>query len=138
MALSDVRIIDIPRFGDPRGNLSFIQNGERLTFDISRVYWIYDVPADAERYGHAFDTQKELIVALSGAFDVAVSDGHEERTYHLDRAYKGLLVPPLTWRRIDNFTTNSVAMVLSSTLYDSADYIEDFSLFKTIVDNEQQ
>lgn len=127
-------IIELPKFCDPRGNLSFIENGSQVPFDIARVYWIYDVPGDAERFGHAFYTQSEMIVALSGSFDVVLDSGDGPRRYHLARSYRGLYVPPLTWRSIDNFSTNSVAMVLSSTLYDPTDYIEDFNLFKSLTD----
>lgn len=132
MSLSEVRLIDLPRICDPRGNLSFIENDTHLPFDIARVYWIYDVPGDAERMGHAFYTQSEMIVALSGSFDVVLDDGSRDQRFHMARSYRGLLVPPLTWRRLDNFSTNSVAMVLSSTLYDPADYIEDYRQFKLI------
>lgn len=122
-------IVEIPKVPDPRGNLSFIQNGAQIPFDIARCYWIYDVPGGEVRHGHAFRSQQELIVALSGSFDVVVSDGHSERRFHLSRSYYGLYLPPMTWRMIDNFSTNSVAMVLSSTLYDEDDYIRDFDLF---------
>lgn len=122
----------IARVEDPRGNLSFVQNGsEQLPFSISRAYWIYDVPGGRLRDGHAFRTATELIVALSGSFDVVVTaaDGTVTR-HHLCRSYYGLLVPPMTWRQLDNFSTNSVAMVLSSTLYSADDYIEDFDLYR--------
>ncbi len=133
MDCRDARLIDLPRICDPRGNLSFIQNRSQIPFDIARAYWIYDVPGGECRHGHAFRTQTELIVALSGSFDVILTDADgNEQTYHLARSYKGLLLPPLTWRRLDNFSTNSVAMILSSTLYDEADYIRDFEAFKII------
>lgn len=133
MALDKVHIIDLPKVTDPRGNLSFIQNNDQIPFDIKRVYWIYDVPGGMFRDGHAFRQQHEFIVALSGSFDVVLSDGYQERRIHMSRSYYGLYVPPMTWRSIDNFSTNSVALVLSSTLYDPNDYIRDFELFKTIV-----
>lgn len=134
MDCREVRLIDLPRICDPRGNLSFIQNRTQIPFDIARTYWIYDVPGGMFRHGHAFRTQTELIVALSGSFDVVLTDYQgSEQTFHLARSYKGLLLPPLTWRRLDNFSTNSVAMVLSSTLYDEADYIRDFDTFKGIL-----
>ena len=116
-------ILQIPRIEDCRGNLSFIQNGaECCPFDIARTYWIYDVPGGMERYAHAFRHARELIVAVSGSFDVVTP----EATFHLARGYYGLYVPPMTWRAMQNFSTNSVAMVLSSTTYDPADYIEDY------------
>lgn len=122
-------ILQIPRVEDPRGNLSFIEDGARCCpFDIERVYWIYDVPGGRERHGHAFRRAHELIVALSGSFDVVITapDGSIER-HHMARSYYGLYVPAGTWRSLDNFSTNSVAMVLSSTLYSPDDYIENFS-----------
>ncbi len=132
---TETTIINLPKVCDPRGNLSFIQNSDHVPFDIARCYWIYDVPGGRSRDPHAFYTQCQLIVALSGSFDVVVTrpDGTTRR-HHLARSYYGLYLPPLTWRELDNFSTNSVAMVLSSTLYDADDYINDFDLFKTIAD----
>lgn len=130
----EAALVDLPRIRDPRGNLSFIQNYSQVPFEIARAYWIYDVPGGECRHGHAFYSQTELIVALSGSFDVVVDDGRTApRTIHLSRSYKGLLVPPLTWRSLDNFSTNSVAMVLSSGLYTPDDYIRDYDQFKTLV-----
>ncbi len=137
MALNNVRLIDLPKICDPRGNLSFIQNGTHLPFDIARVYWIYDVPGGKFRDGHAFRTQQEFIVALSGSFDVVLNDGNKVVRHHLCRSYYGLYVPAMTWREIDNFSTNSVALVLSSTLYDEDDYIRDFNIYKRIAANER-
>lgn len=133
MSLDNARIIELPRVQDPRGNLSFIQKADYLPFEIKRVYWIYDVPGGRNRNGHAFHTQHELIIALSGSFDVVLNDGSQERRYHLCRSYYGLYVPAMTWRELDNFSTNSVALVLSSTTYDSTDYIRDFEKFKETV-----
>lgn len=127
VSIDDVRIVELPKVADPRGNLSFIQNGSAaLPFDMARCYWIYDVPGGRNRDGHAFRCSSELIVALSGSFDVVVDDGSRQRRVHLCRSYYGLYVPPMIWRELDNFSTNSVAMVLSSTLYDPADYIEKY------------
>ncbi|MBQ9076514.1 MAG: WxcM-like domain-containing protein [Muribaculaceae bacterium] len=130
-----VRIIELPKICDPRGNLSFIQNGTHIPFDIARVYWIYDVPGGKFRDGHAFRSQHEFIVALSGSFDVVLNNGTDSVRHHLCRSYYGLYVPPMTWRAIDNFSTNSVALVLSSTLYDEADYIRDFNHYKELAGN---
>lgn len=128
--MSRIKLIDIPRVTDPRGNLSFIEGGKILPFEIERCYWIYDVPGGKWRHGRALRHTTELIVALSGSFDVKVeSEDGEECVINLNRSYKGLLLPPLTWRVIDNFSTNSVAMVLASTVYDEEDYIRDHSLF---------
>ncbi len=137
MAINKAHIIELPKVADPRGNLSFIQNSDQIPFDIKRAYWIYDVPGGMFRNGHAFCSQHEFIVALSGSFDIVLNDGNEERRIHMSRSYYGLYVPPMTWREIVNFSTNSVAMVLSSTLYDEDDYIRDFEQFKKLCNNEK-
>lgn len=124
------QIIGLPRVRDPRGNLSFIESRQHVPFAVKRVYWLYDVPGGTYRNGHAFRTQDEMIVALSGSFDVVLNDGTAPVRHHLSRSYYGLLVPRMTWRTIDNFSTNSVVLVLSSTRYDAADYIEDFTQYK--------
>ena len=129
MAISEVRQIELPCIRDPRGNLTFIQNKSHLPFDIARVYWLYDVPSDGRRDGHAFMRQHELIVSLSGSFDVTVGDATGSRTFTLNRPFAGLLVPPMTWRSLQNFSTNSAGMVLASTLYDPADYVRDHDEF---------
>lgn len=130
----DCYIVNLPKIPDPRGNLSFIQNESQVPFEINRVYWIYDVPGGEIRHGHAFLTATEMIVALSGSFDVVITDADgNETTFHLSRSYYGLVVPKLTWRRLDNFSTNSVAMVLSSTPYNPDDYIEDFTTYQSIM-----
>lgn len=126
------RLIELPKIKDPRGNLTVIESGMNVPFEVKRNYWIYDVPSGMWRDGHAFKTQEELIVSLSGSFDVVVNDGTGEKTFHLARPQIGLYVPPMTWRHLDNFSTNSVALVLSSTHYDAEDYIEDFELFKSL------
>lgn len=123
------QIIKLPKVTDPRGNLSIVESEEHVPFDIKRAYWIYDVPGGEERGGHAFKVQDEFIIALSGSFDVVLNDGTGEQRYHMNRAYFGLYVPHMTWRRIDNFSTNSVVYVLSSKKYDPEDYIEDFEEF---------
>lgn len=124
------QIIDLPVHFDPRGNLSVIENAKQLPFKMQRVYWIYDVPGGKIRHGHAFREQEEFIVALSGSFDVVLNDGENEVCHHMCRSYYGLYVPAMTWRHIDNFSTNSVALVISSTRYQEEDYIEDFNQFK--------
>ncbi len=137
MVFEQVHYVELPKICDPRGNLSFIENGARLPFDIERVYWVYDVPGGRKRHGHAFRKQQELIIPLSGSFDVVLSDGKEERRYRMDRPNCGLYVPCMTWREIDNFATNSVALILSSTPYDSADYIEVFEEYVKELNNER-
>ena len=123
---SGERLIELPKVKDPRGNLTFIESGLQVPFLVQRNYWIYDVPSGMWRDGHAFRQQRELIIALSGSFDVVINDGSGEQTFHLARPQIGLYVPNMVWRHINNFSTNSVALVLSSTLYDEKDYIEDF------------
>lgn len=130
MSMNQVHIIELLTKHDRRGNLSVIESGESLPFDVQRTYWIYDVPGGAHRTGHAFRTQHEFIVALSGSFDVILDDGHERKRFHLCRSHHGLYIPNMMWRELDNFSTGSVAMVLSSTLYDAADYIEEYELYK--------
>ncbi len=127
-----VRLIELPKVKDPRGNLTFIESGMQVPFEVLRNYWIYDVPSGMWRDGHAFKHQQELVVALSGSFDVVVNDGEKEQTFHLSRPQIGLYIPCMTWRLINNFSTNSVALVLTSTYYDEDDYIIDFEEFKLL------
>ncbi len=119
-------IIPLPKFEDPRGNLSFIEENNHIPFKIERTYWIYDVPGGQVRGGHAFKEQQELIVALSGSFDVVVDDGKTKKTFSLNRSYYGLYVPAGIWRQMQNFSTNSLALVLSSTPFSEDDYIRDY------------
>ncbi|MCX6248474.1 MAG: FdtA/QdtA family cupin domain-containing protein [Bacteroidetes bacterium] len=124
--LSDVRLINLPKIEDPRGNLSFIEENNHIPFKIKRTYWIYDVPGGQVRGGHAFKKQQELIVALSGSLDVLVDDGKEKKVFSLNRSYYGLYLPIGLWRQMLNFSTNALAMVLSSTTYSDEDYIRDY------------
>ncbi len=124
------RIIDLPQVADERGNLSFIEECKEVPFAIRRVYWIYDVPGGRDRGEHALRETQELIIALSGSFDVVLDDGAASVTYQLNRSYRAVYVPAGTWRRMTNFTTNSLALVLSSTEYDEGDYIENYNEFK--------
>lgn len=121
------KVINLPKIEDPRGNLSFVEGGNHIPFKIKRVYWIYDVPGGQVRGGHAFKEQRELIVALSGSFDVIVDDGREKKIFSLNRSYYGLFIPNGLWRQMENFSTNSLAMVLSSTSYDASDYLCDYA-----------
>jgi dTDP-4-dehydrorhamnose 3,5-epimerase-like enzyme len=127
-----IQIIDLPRVGDPRGNLSVIEEFQHVPFKIERIYWIYDVPGGEFRGSHAFKETCELIVALSGSFDIVLNDGQKEQLFHLNRSYKGLYVPKLLWRRLENFSTNSLALILASTVYDEDDYIRNFEEFSKI------
>lgn len=136
MSLEKVKIIDLPKISDPRGNLSLFESGVHIPFEIKRTYWIYDVPGGEVRGSHAFKESQEFIVALSGSFDVVLNDGTKEIKYSLNRSYFGLYVPSLLWRSLDNFSTNSLAMIVSSIDFDKKDYIRDFNEFKLIINNE--
>lgn len=129
MDIKDSKIINLPKIADPRGNLSIIEQFKQIPFEIKRAYWIYDVPGGCDRGGHAYKENQEFIVALSGAFDVELDDGKEKKTFSLNRSYNGLYVPKGMWRKMSNFSTNSLALVLSSTEYDVNDYIMDYEEF---------
>ncbi len=134
MSLQKISLIELPKILDDRGNLSFFENNHQIPFEIKRTYWIYDVPGGETRGGHAFKEQQEFIVALSGGFDVILHDGTTEQCFHLNRSYYGLYVPKNIWRQMKNFSTNSLAMVVSDMNYDESDYIRDFNLFKNHID----
>ena len=123
------QLIQLSKIADPRGNLSIIEEYKEIPFKIERVYWIYDVPGGETRGGHAYKENQEFIVALSGSFDVVLDDGREKKKFSLNRSYNGLFVPKGMWREMENFSTNSLALVLSSTNYDANDYIRDYSEF---------
>lgn len=126
----DPKIINLPKILDPRGNLSFFENLNQIPFQIKRTYLIYDVPGGEIRGGHAFRKQEEFVVALSGSFDVVIKNSNNSTTtFHLNRSYLGLYIPKMLWRHMENFSTNAVCLVVSSTLFDSADYIRDFDEF---------
>lgn len=127
------QIIELAKISDPRGNLSVIEEYKDIPFKIERSYWIYDVPGGEKRGGHAFRETEELIVALSGSFDVILDDGNDKQTFHLNRSYYGLYVPKGLWREMSNFSTNSLALILSSTRYDANDYIRDYDEFKQFI-----
>lgn len=124
--MEGVRIIDLQKHLDARGNLSVIEQYKDIPFKIERTYWIYDVPGGEKRGGHAYKENQEFIVALSGSFDVILDNGKEKEIFHLNRSYYGLLVPKGVWREMDNFSTNSLAFILASTMYDENDYIRDY------------
>ena len=129
MQLSKCHMIDLPKIHDPRGNLTFIEGERHVPFDIKRVYYLYDVPGGAERGGHAHKELHQLIIAMSGSFDVVLDDGSTKQRIHLNRSYNGLYVCPMIWRELDNFSSGSVCMVLASNQYDEADYYRDYSDF---------
>lgn len=130
--MSDVKIIALPKILDKRGNLSFIEEEYHIPFKIERTYWIYDVPGGEMRGSHAFKDSQEFIVAISGSFDVVLHDGKQETQFYLNRSYYGLYIPKLIWRRIENFSTNSLALILTDRKYEKSDYIRDFEVFKKI------
>lgn len=123
------KIIELPKITDSRGNLTFVEGGKQIPFDIQRVYYLYDVPGGAERGGHAHKGLHQLIIAMSGSFDVVLDDGSNKKRVHLNRSYNGLYVCPMIWREIDNFSSGSVLMVLASNKYDEADYYRDYAEF---------
>lgn len=127
------RIIELPQYLDPRGNLAVIEECDVIPFSIERCHWIYDVPGGGGREGHAYLRNEEFIVALSGSFDVETDTGQSRGTYTLNRAYRGLYLPSLTWRELTNFSTNAVVLVLSSTPYCESDYVLDYDVFKKLV-----
>lgn len=127
---NETRIIQLPKLADPRGNLSIIEQVKQIPFEIKRAHWVYDVPGGVDRGGHAFKETEEFIVALSGSFDVVVDDGETQKTYPLNRSYFGVYVPKGMWRTMTNFSTNSLALVLSSTEYDEKDYVSDYEEYK--------
>lgn len=130
--MEGVKIIELLKILDKRGNLSFFENSNQMPFDIKRTYWIYDVPGGDVRGGHAFKESHEFIIALSGSFDVVLHDGEKEVKYNLNRSYFGLYVPNMVWRRLENFSTNSLALIVSNIGYDVKDYIRDFDEFKKL------
>jgi hypothetical protein len=125
----DCKLIDLPKIHDPRGNLTFIESGRHVPFEVARAFWVYDVPGGSVRGGHAFRTGHEFIVALSGSFDVMLDDGSHRIHYTLNRSYHALLIPNLIWREMVNFSTNSVALVLASGPFDPDDYVRDYGDF---------
>jgi dTDP-4-dehydrorhamnose 3,5-epimerase-like enzyme len=132
METGGIKIINLPRILDYRGNLSFIEEAGHIPFTIKRVYWIYDVPGGEFRGSHVFKETEELIVALSGSFDVVLHDGVQEKKFLLNRSYYGVYVPKMIWRKLENFSTNSLALILASTVYNESDYIRDFNEFLTL------
>ena len=128
--MNQVKRIELPKIIDERGNLSFIEAENHIPFKIKRAYWIYDVPGGEKRGGHAFKIQHEFIVALSGSFDVILDDGKNKTTFSLNRSYYGLYVPSGIWRHMENFSTNSLALVLSSTVFNETDYVRDYETFR--------
>ena len=128
-AIDNIRIIELPKFLDARGNLSFAEQNNHIPFEIKRTYWIYDVPGGEDRGGHAFKENQEVVIALSGAFDVVVDDGEHQKKFELNRSYYGLYIPAGLWRTMENFSTNSFALEFGSVEYSAEDYIRDYDEF---------
>lgn len=135
--MEGIELIQLPKIVDPRGNLSFIEEGSQIPFQIERAYWIYDVPGGEMRGGHAFYEMQEFIVALSGSFDVVLDDGISKKIISLNRSYSGVYIPKMIWRSLENFSTNSLALVLSDKPYDAKDYIRDYDLYLKLKTEKQ-
>ena len=135
MTINDVKLIELPKFADPRGNLSFAEKNNHVPFTIRRTYWIYAVPGGESRGGHAYKETSEFIIAISGGFDVTVDDGKEKNTFTLNRSYYGLYIPKGLWRKMENFSTNSFALEFADTKYDRNDYVEDYDEYLKIKSN---
>lgn len=133
--IKDVIIVELPKFADPRGNLSFVEQLNHIPFEIKRTYWIYDVPGGEARGGHAFRLNEEFIIALSGAFEVIVDDGEQKKSFLLNRSYYGLYVPAGLWREMQNFSTNSLALEFGSIHYDENDYVRSYDKFLKLKSN---
>ena len=131
--IKNCKIVQLPKTSDPRGNLTFIEGNNHIPFDIQRVYYLYDVPGGAERGGHAHKELQQLIIAMSGSFDVVLDDGKNKKRIHLNRSYEGLYVCPMIWRELDNFSSGSVCMALASNKYDESDYYRDYLDYKNAI-----
>lgn len=126
MEIQNCKIVQLPKISDPRGNLTFVEGGTHIPFDIKRVYYLYDVPGGAERGGHAHKELHQLIVAMSGSFDVLLDDGFKKKRFHMNRSYYGLYVCPMIWRELDNFSSGAVCLVLASNIFEEDDYYRDY------------
>jgi oxalate decarboxylase/phosphoglucose isomerase-like protein (cupin superfamily) len=131
MQLNNAKLLELPKISDPRGNLSFVEAGVHIPFDIKRIYYLYDVPGGADRGGHAHKNLHQLIIAISGSFDILLNDGYNKKLFHLNRSYIGLYVPPMLWRDLNNFSSGGVCMVLASEHYSRDDYIYDYKQFQS-------
>lgn len=129
MPISDVKLIELPRINDHRGNLTFIESGRHIPFEIKRTYYLYDVPGGATRAGHGHKALHQLMIAMSGSFDITLDDGFEKKVISLNRSYNGLYIPPMMWRDLDNFSSGAVCMVLASAFYDEEDYFRNYDDF---------
>ena len=133
MGIEDCRIIDLPRIGEPRGNLTFVEGSRHVPFDFRRVYYLYDVPGGASRGGHAHRRLEQFVIAVAGSFDVVVDDGVKRASFFLNRSYYGLYIPTMVWRELENFSSGSVCLVLASDLYDESDYYRDYDEYAEVI-----
>lgn len=138
MSLDQCKLIDLPKITDPRGNLSVIEAGVQIPFDIKRVYYLYDVPGGSARAGHGHQELQQLIIAMSGSFDVIVDDGSARKKFHLNRSYYGLYIPKMMWREVENFSSGGVCLVLASTMYDADDYYHNYEDFAQLVKTNEK
>jgi dTDP-4-dehydrorhamnose 3,5-epimerase-like enzyme len=129
MSVDDCMLVDLPKITDQRGNLTFVEKGRGLSFDMRRVYYLYDIPSGVSRGGHGHKKLSQLMIATSGSFDVLLNDGRKQRTVHLNRPFQGLYICPMIWRELDNFSSGSVCLVLASDIYDEGDYYRDYRQF---------
>ena len=132
MKLSDCTVVELPKIGDPRGNLTFVEGKRHVPFDIKRVFYLYDVPGGAERGGHALKSCQQFLIAMSGSFDVVLDDGVDKQRFHMNRSYYGLYIPPMIWREMDNFSSGAVCLALASTPYDANDYYYDYDEYRSV------
>ncbi len=137
MPIEDCQLIDLPKISDPRGNLTFVEGERHIPFEIKRVYYLYDVPGGASRAGHAHKTLHQLLVAMSGSFEVKVDDGHNKKDFDLNRSYFGLYIPPMIWREIDDFSSGAVCMALASDFYYESDYYRSYDEFVMAVEDDK-
>lgn len=136
LSMDTARLIKLPKIEDERGNLSFIESGKHIPFKIKKVHWIYDIPGGVERHGHAYKTMEEYIIAISGSYDVVIYENGKEKVFHLNKPNEGIYIPPKTWRKVQNFSTNAVCLIITSDFYNESDYIRDFSDFLEIMKKE--
>lgn len=136
MSIDECRVLELPRIQDARGNLTFVEGARHIPFEIKRVYYLYDVPGGATRAGHAHQVLQQVMIAMSGSFDVGLDDGYRRKKVHLNRSYYGLYIPPMIWREIDNFSSGAVCLVLASERYDESDYYRDYVEFLRVVRRE--
>jgi len=136
--LRECKLIDLPKITDQRGNLSVVEGGNQIPFDIKRVYYLYDVPGGSSRAGHGHVELQQLIIAMSGSFDVVVDDGYSRKKFQLNRSYHGLYIPKRMWREVENFSSGGVCLVLASTLYDPNDYFHDYDAFKKFANGKNE